>query len=647
LAAIRRRFSCAATAATALAVTLLSGCALLPAPLGAARGGDGTSVAAGAAVAAAGPASAAASAPPAATVKLDISAPAALVALLGLHLDLARLQSLGDDAALDDSEIDRLVAAVPAQARELLQTEGYFDAQVEARVEARPAGEAPPAFGSSASSPARVRIEVVAGPRSRVGTLQLSASGELDRRLADGQADAKALFADLRKTWPLRAGSPFRNDDWVAAKAQTLERLRSAGYAAGDIADSGAEVDTAAQSVALRLSVASGPRFLVGAVHVEGLSRQDEAIALGLIQLSPGQPLTEAALLDVQERLRKAGLYEAVSVTFNPDPEQAVAAAVTVQLREAALQQATVGAGYSANSGQRLTLEHTHRRVFGLTATAYNKFEWGRDKQFWQGDLTSHPDENNRRYLLGGQFERDKSANDVVLSQRLRIGSSRDVGRAERLVYAELLHSRQDGAILSIVAQAASLNFNAIWRDLDNPLLPTRGLTASLQSALGDAGSQHGASGPFGRLYGRVTGYLPLGGSWYGQARAEAGQIFKSDAVIVPDALGFRAGGDESVRGYPYRSLSPLQSGTNVGGSVMATGSVEVAHPISAAMPALWGAIFFDAGRAATNWAAWSPARGYGFGVRWRSPVGPLRVDWAWGSELRRGRLHLSVGIAF
>jgi translocation and assembly module TamA len=646
LVAIRRRSSRAATATAALAATLLTGCALIPALPGAAPSGDGTSLATGAAaVAAASPASAAASAAQSASVKLDISAPAALATLLGLHLDLARLQTLGDDAALDDGEIDRLVAAVPAQARELLQTEGYFDAEVEARVEARPV--AATANGSGSSSPTQVRIDVVAGPRSRVGALQLSASGELDRRLADGQADASALLADLRKSWPLRAGSPFRNDDWVAAKAQTLERLRSAGYAAGDIADSGAEVDTAAQSVALRLSVASGPRFLVGAVHVEGLSRQDEAIALGLIQLGAGQPLTEAALLDVQERLRKAALYEAVSVTFNPDPEQAVAAAVTVQLREASLQQATVGAGYSANSGQRLTLEHTHRRVFGLTATAYNKFEWGRDKQFWQGDLTSHPDENNRRYLLGGQFERDKSANDIVLSQRLRIGRSRDVGRAERLVYAELLHSRQDGAILSIVAQAASLNFNGIWRDLDNPLLPTRGLTASLQSALGDAGSLHGPSGPFARLYGRVTGYLPLGASWYGQARAEAGQIFKNDAVIVPDALGFRAGGDESVRGYPYRSLSPLQSGSNVGGNVLATGSVEVAHPISAAMPALWGAIFFDAGRAATNWTTWTPARGYGFGVRWRSPVGPLRVDWAWGSELRRGRLHFSVGIAF
>ena len=54
-----------------------------------------------------------------------------------------------------------------------------------------------------------------------------------------------------------------------------------------------------------------------------------------------------------------------------------------------------------------------------------------------------------------------------------------------------------------------------------------------------------------------------------------------------------------------------------------------------------------DAGRAANTVQDLSPALGYGLGVRWRSPVGPLRVDLAYGQELHKVRLHLSVGIAF
>jgi translocation and assembly module TamA len=82
-------------------------------------------------------------------------------------------------------------------------------------------------------------------------------------------------------------------------------------------------------------------------------------------------------------------------------------------------------------------------------------------------------------------------------------------------------------------------------------------------------------------------------------------------------------------------------------GSVLMTGSLEVARPFLTSMPSLWGAAFVDIGRAANDLGSLKPALGYGVGVRWRSPVGPLRVDLAWGQEVRKLRLHFSVGIAF
>jgi translocation and assembly module TamA len=61
----------------------------------------------------------------------------------------------------------------------------------------------------------------------------------------------------------------------------------------------------------------------------------------------------------------------------------------------------------------------------------------------------------------------------------------------------------------------------------------------------------------------------------------------------------------------------------------------------------LWGALFVDAGNSANSFGNLQPALGLGVGVRWRSPVGPLRLDYAWGRETRKTRLHFSVGIAF
>jgi translocation and assembly module TamA len=111
--------------------------------------------------------------------------------------------------------------------------------------------------------------------------------------------------------------------------------------------------------------------------------------------------------------------------------------------------------------------------------------------------------------------------------------------------------------------------------------------------------------------------------------------------------LLFRAGGDDSVRGYGYRTLGPVVNGTVTSGRTLLTGSAEIARPISAAYPAFWWAAFVDAGQAADRWTDLRPDFGYGVGLRWRSPVGPLRLDVAYGEAVRKARVHFSIGIAF
>jgi translocation and assembly module TamA len=194
-----------------------------------------------------------------------------------------------------------------------------------------------------------------------------------------------------------------------------------------------------------------------------------------------------------------------------------------------------------------------------------------------------------------------------------------------------------------------------VYRELDNVLLPTRGFTTSAQAALGYS---HGTlsvlgepladtRGPFARLYSRLTWYLPFGNAWYGTARVEAGHVFTRDAFGVPDTFLFRAGGDESVRGYAYRTLAPSIDGVTVSARSLFTTSLEIARPISPRYPAYWWAAFIDAGNAADSFKGIRPAVGYGLGLRWRSPVGPLRVDVAYGQETKQVRTHLSVGITF
>jgi translocation and assembly module TamA len=435
----------------------------------------------------------------------------------------------------------------------------------------------------------------------------------------------------------------------------TLTRLNAAGYAGASWERSSAQVQAAENRVDVDLVVESGPLYRFGELRVEGASRYDVDIVRRLATFAPGDAYSDQTLRDFQERLIKVGLYEGASVELDPDPKTSAAAPVIVRVREFALQQATVGVGYSTDTAERITLEHTHRRAFGAPWVAHQKLQLGSELQSWEGSLTSYPRDGLYRDLVSGSVSRLRSADQVVDSWNARVGRSQDTERLERLYYLEYTHTRLEDGPLTNQAVAAWFNYQWVFRNLDSILLPTRGVTASAQTGAGYArgtvtlsGNQvDSEQGPFARLYARLTWYKPIGTGWFATARVEAGQVFTQSVAGVPDNVLFRAGGDDSVRGYGYRTLGPQAGGVTLSGRTLLTGSLEVARPILAAYPAYWWAAFVDAGNAADRWSALNPALGYGLGLRWRSPVGPLRFDVAYGQRLSQVRTYLSVGIVF
>jgi translocation and assembly module TamA len=620
------------TACLAGAAAVLAGCASLPFGLGGARDD-----------AAAAPAGAASAPVDRAEYRLDVQAPGPLRALLMNYLDLARFQNAPATDAINAAELERLLRAAPAQARGLLETEGYFNAVVTAE-----------RAGTEAGLPL-LRVTVVPGPRATVHAVSVEASGPLQTANAAGNVAAQREIAALRAQWPLRPGDPFRQGAWTDAKNATLARLRADGYAAATWSSTQARVDAPENRADLAVVLDSGPLYQLGALRIEGAKRYGEDAIRRLSTFGPGDPYSEKTLLDFQERLQKLGLFEGASVELDADPATAGAAPVLVRVKELTQHQATIGIGYSANTGPRVSVEHTNRRVFDRPLIAKNKVQYGPENKSWDGELSTYPLDGLYRNLVSGAAAKLTVDDQQQLGWNARIGRAQDTGRIERLLFAEIAHARVDAADLASQGDAVSVNSHRIFRDVDNVLLPTKGLTTSAQAALGVARGSRSvfgdpletSKGPFGRAYARLTYYEPFGNGWYGSARIEAGQVFAKSAVGIPDTLLFRAGGDDSVRGYGYRTLGPEIRGITVGGRTLLTGSVEIARPISPKYPAYWWAAFVDAGNAADRWTDMKPAVGYGVGLRWRSPVGPLRVDVAYGQQVKQVRVHLSVGVAF
>lgn len=571
-----------------------------------------------------------------ATYHLEVDAPRDLRTLLVTYLDLARFEGAAQAEGITEGELNRLANASPAQAKTLLETEGYFAADVTVSRE------------TATDGLPLIRLKVSPGPRATVSELDLKADGELQQLAEAGDKDALTLLERIKERWSLPPGEAFRQAAWNAAKNGALANLRSEGYPSARWKATSAHVDARAHTAALSGEIDSGPRYLIGPIVIEGMSRYDEALVRNVAELPPGTPYSEKRLTEFQERLLKLNFFETVAVDIDPDPATASAAPVRVRVREQNLQQATTGFGFSDATRFSVTLEHRHRRPFGWNGQVYNKIEYGSKKRAWEGELISNPDEDGYRKLLATQFSWEDAADEISRNYRVRAGRSYDTQHIERLMYGEWLSSdltRANGVEES--ARAVSGNYNWVWRQVDNIILPTRGLTVSIEAGAGAARSNYAESGGFVRLYTRDVLYWPLGGSWYTQLRVEAGQVFTGDRVGLPDPLLFRAGGDESVRGYAYRTLGPQRDGAVSSGRVLLTTSAELAHPVSQNLQNLWWAVFVDAGNAADTWHSYDPVLGYGLGIRYRSPVGPLRVDLAYGEEVRKFRIHLSVGIAF
>ncbi len=575
--------------------------------------------------------------------EFDVEAPAPLRKLLLDYLDLARFQKAPATESVSRLELSRLAAVAPAQARTLLETEGYFDAEVTVRER------------EGAGGTLQIVLTVVAGPRVHIESVAIDAATPLAPRPPTRDDKETDWLTRLRRQWPLAPGEPFRQSAWSSAKTMTLADLRAGGYPRADWQRTRAAIDATAATAALTLTVEGGPLYRLGPIRVEGVHRYDEAAVRRLATFFTGQIYSERLLLDYQERLIKIGLFEGASVELEVEEGPPEAAPVTVKLKELPQHQATFGIGFSANTGPRFSVDHYDRKVFGLPWIDHDTLVYGPNLKSIGSEFTSYPMADLVRNLAAVNLEQLKSNDETRNAATLRAGRSQDTGDYSRLYFAELSHTRVASVPLVTTTNGIAVHYHWLRRDVDSVLLPTRGTVLALQGGVGygigsetrsDLPGQVDARGPFARAYARINAYRPAG-DWFLNRRLEVGQVFVNNRIAVPDTLLFRAGGDNSVRGYQYRKLAPTVNGATVGGRVLVTGSIEAEHPITSRLPALLGAVFVDAGDAADRWGGLKPAVGYGVGVHYRSPVGLLRLDLAYGQEVRRVRLHLSVGVAF
>jgi translocation and assembly module TamA len=553
--------------------------------------------------------------------RVTVTAPAALRDTLAASVDLIRWQTYDE---MTESLFDALTSKAIEQVKEAAATEGYFSADVGIDVDRH-------------TTPVTVTLRVTPGPQAHVAAATIAVTGAATTDTEGGDAIAR-----VRREWPLQAGAPFRQSVWTAAKSQAVATLAGSAFAAAKLTSSEALVDPHANSVGIDVAIDSGPVFHVGDLDVQGLSRYPADLVRHYRTQRRGDRYSIAELDQFVRRLNGTGYFASVHAAIDTDVAHAADAPVQVSVIEAPPKKLEAGLGYSTDTAFRANVSYRDVDVGGRALQMYVDARIESKLQNASLRFVTPPAANGWSRTTFARIERTDISGLVTQTAAtgLRM-SSLDERNQWQYGAAFYVDREQPTGLPPDNSRALYVDAERAWRRVDDLAAPTQGYIALVQFGVGVPGA---STRGFERVIARYAVWQPINRLWSVTARAEAGAVIAADRRDIPSELLFRTGGDTTVRGYAFESLGLRQGDAVLPTRYYTVASIEVTRWIS---HALGVATFVDAGNAFDEIADFDVALGYGVGARVRTPIGPLRLDVAYGEQSRQVRLHFSVGVTF
>ncbi len=526
-------------------------------------------------------------------------------------------RAIGKD--ISEQRLDFLLGQAEAEIRTALEPFGYYDAKVATKVQRQ-------------GDTAQVVFTVQVGQPVRVATRQVGMRGP---------AATDTPIARAVEAFKPKPGAVLDHRKYEASKQEVERLLDARGYFDANLATHRVEVTRATRSAAIDVAWDSGARYRFGATTFAPNQLQPGLLE-PLLRWKPGQPYSAARLLTLQQALADLDYFSTVEVA--PDVEHRADGQVPVLVTTTPAKRNVYSAGlsYGTDSGMGVTLGFDRRWINRRGHKFDAQLEWAQNRKLvtanyripafgwldgWYGLATNYSDETT----------------DAGHTRLAEIVGSRS-GRLDRWNLTAALHvqrERYQDALYPGFDRFATLVFPAFSAQTtrtDNRLYPSRGWSLAMDASGG--ATAIGSDVDFLQLHARAAWIHGFGHGNRLLLRGEIGRVFTGDFSRLPPSLRYYAGGDNSVRGYSYQEIGPRVNGQNVGAPNLVLASIEFEHRFTRT----WGAaVFADDGDAFND----RPRShlGLGLGLRWHSPVGPIRIDLAHGFNDAHAPVHLHINI--
>lgn len=517
------------------------------------------------------------------------------------------------------SRLRYLHRQAPDEIRRALQPFGYYNPVLQLEIDLE---------GPSEQWAAHYRVDP--GPRTHIRSTQIELEGE-------GTEDT-VLQAVLGQT-ELKVGAPLLHAQYSDLKSSLQSRAAERGYYEAQFRRSEIRVDPEQNQADIIVIYDTGVRARIGEIRFDN-APVSETLLRRYLGFETGDPVNTAHLIELQRNLIDSDYFADVEVRPQLAELENAELPVDVKLvpRKRSLYQA--GFGYGTDTGARMQLGLTRRWVNSRGHSLNSRLRLSEIRQQF---TTSYeiPGANpvTDRFALNLRVQDEQS--DTIDARSYAIGGSwlQQIGDWERRLS---LDWEQESWVFEGVEQDSTLLIPRarFTRTIaDNRLNTTKGHQVSF--GVGLASENLLSDTDLLQLDLRGKRVDTLSDRWRLLTRAELGVTLIDSVDDLPATMRYYAGGDNSVRGYDYQSLGPVgDNGDVIGGRYLVSGSVEVDYLIREN----WRlAAFVDTGSAFDDTDT-ELKTGAGFGARWLSPVGPIRLDLAMPLDESGWRIHFTLG---
>ncbi|MDE1166631.1 MAG: autotransporter assembly complex protein TamA [Pseudomonas sp.] len=529
--------------------------------------------------------------------------------------------SLGDR---DEEALLRFSRGAEEQARKAAQALGYYQAHISSDVQAAKNGKPP-----------RLVLRLETGEPVHLRNVLIRVDGPAAQFKRFRVPDSPAL----------REGAVLNHGHYEDAKKLIQNQASRFGYFSGHFTRQKLAIDPQAGVADIELVYDSGPRYTLGQVHFKGDTPFDEDLLQRMVPFKGNTPYDSELIAELNQALQSSGYFEGVRVDAAPTAAVDKVIPVDVQLQTRKPRTMGLGLGYSTDVGPRGKANWTRHWVNAHGDSYGAEMELSAPRQnvgLWYDIPLDPPLTDKLRWAGGYQYE--EIADTDSLSKLLTIGPewhSKLPSGWTRIIslkwQREEYRLGDDSGLSTLLMPGISYSY----LKSDNKVDPHNGYRLQFDTEVAKEGLMSDTNLIHANML--VKGLTTVADNHRFLARLAVGGSATNGYKSIPPSLRFFAGGDQSVRGYDYQTLSPENSdGDRIGGRYMIAGSLEYQYSIAEK----WRiATFVDQGNSFNNLELPSLKTGVGIGIRWVSPVGPLRLDLAHALDDDGGiRLHFSMG---